>query len=113
MHELSITRSVVAIVAERAAGRRVTRVRLEIGCLSAVMPDAIRFCFDVCAADTPLAGATLEIDAIPGRGRCHDCGADIGLTMLAGRCPCCGAASLELLTGQELTIKEMEVESCA
>ena len=55
MHELSITRSVVAIVAERAAGQRVTRVRLQIGCLSAVMPDAIRFCFDLCAVNTAAA----------------------------------------------------------
>jgi hypothetical protein len=31
VHELSITRNVVAIVSERAAGQRVTRVRLEIG----------------------------------------------------------------------------------
>ena len=52
MHELSITRSVVAIVTERAAGARVTRVRLEVGRLSAMMPEAIRFCFDLCAQGT-------------------------------------------------------------
>ena len=61
MHELSITRNVVAIVSERAVGQRVTRVRLEIGRLSAVVPDSIRFCFDICAQGTPLAGAELEI----------------------------------------------------
>ena len=61
MHELSITRNVVAIVSERAEGQRVTRVRLEIGRLTAVMPDSIRFCFDICAQGTPLAGAELEI----------------------------------------------------
>ena len=113
MHELSITRSVVAIVSERAAGQRVTRVRLEIGCLSAVMPDAIRFCFGICSADTPVAGAALEIDEIPGRGCCNDCGAEVRLNALIGRCPSCGTASLRLIAGQELNIKEMEVESCA
>ena len=113
MHELSITRSVVAIVAERAAGQRVTRVRLEIGCLSAIMPDAIRFCFDICAADTKVAGAALEIDEIPGRGSCNDCGAEVRLEALVGRCPRCGTANLRLIAGQELNIKEMEVESCA
>ena len=61
MHELSITRNVVAIVSERAVGQRVTRVRLEIGRLTAVMPDSIRFCFDICAQGTPLEGAELEI----------------------------------------------------
>jgi hydrogenase nickel incorporation protein HypA/HybF len=80
VHELSITRNVVAIVSERAVGQRVTRVRLEIGRLSAVVPDSIRFCFDICAQGTPLEGAELEI--------------------------------MES-AGQELLIKEMEVEECA
>ena len=113
MHELSITRSVVAIVSERAAGQKVTRVRLEIGRLSAVIPDAIRFCFDICAADTPVAGAELQIDEIAGRGCCNECGAEVRLEALVGRCPRCGAANLRLTAGQELNIKEMEVESCA
>jgi hydrogenase nickel incorporation protein HypA/HybF len=113
MHELSITRSVVAIVAEKAAGQKVTRVRLEIGCLSAVMPDAIRFCFEICAAGTPVAGAALEIDEIPGLGCCNDCGIEVGLDALVGRCPNCGTRNLRLVAGQELNIKEMEVESCA
>ena len=67
MHELSITRNVVAIVSERAVGQRVTRVRLEIGRLSAVVPDSIRFCFDICAQGTPLEGAALEIVESAGR----------------------------------------------
>jgi hydrogenase nickel incorporation protein HypA/HybF len=113
MHELSITRSVVAIVSERAVGMRVTRVRLEIGRLSAIMPDAIRFCFGVCTADTPLAGAQLDIDEIPGRARCNECATEMNLTAPVGRCPRCGTASLQLIAGQELNIKEMEVEACA
>jgi hydrogenase nickel incorporation protein HypA/HybF len=113
MHELSITRSVIAIVREHAAGRRVTRVRLEIGCLAAVMPDAIRFCFDVCAADTSVAGALLEIDEIPGLGRCTECRAEVRMTTLSARCPCCGSMGLHLIAGQELNIKEMETEPCA
>jgi hydrogenase nickel incorporation protein HypA/HybF len=99
-------------VAERAAGRRVTRVRLQIGALSAVMPEAVRFCFGVCAADTPLAGAALQIDEIPGLGCCDDCGAHVPLDALVGRCPDCGTASLRVIAGRELNIKEMEVESC-
>ena len=113
MHELSITRNVVAIVAERAAGQRVMRVKLAIGQLSAVMPDAIRFCFELCAKDTAVAGAKLEIDEIAGRGHCAACNSEVVVTALVGRCPDCGAAGLELLAGQELLIKEMELEPCA
>ena len=57
MHEMGITQSIVAIVSEQAAGRKVRRVTLEIGKLAAVMPEAIRFCFDVVAQGSALDGA--------------------------------------------------------
>ena len=61
MHELSIAQSIVEMVCERAGEARVHRLTLVIGKLSAVMPDALRFCFDVCAEGTVLEGAALEI----------------------------------------------------
>jgi len=113
MHELSITRNVIAIVTERAAGQRVIRVRLEIGRLSAVVPEAIRFCFDICAQGTAAEGAALEIVEVAGRGRCDDCGTELTLTALVGRCPACAGASLRVIAGEEMKIKEMELDSCA
>ena len=113
MHELSITRSVVAIVAEQAGGRAVTRVQLEIGQLSAVMPDAIRFCFDACTQGTPLAGARLEIIEIAGRGRCQDCGEEAPMQAPFGRCTVCGSGRLAVCAGEELNIREMELATCA
>ena len=77
MHELSIARSIVAHRRRGARGRKVTRVTLEIGKLSAIMPDAIRFCFDVVAQGSALEGAALDIIEIAGRARCRDCGAEI------------------------------------
>ena len=108
MHELGITRSVVAICSEQAGGRTVNRVRLEIGKLSAVLPEAIRFCFDVCIQDTPLADAQLEIVEVEGRGRCLDCGRELDLDQPYGVCSC-GSRAIECIAGQELNIKEMEV----
>ncbi len=61
MHELSITRNIVAIVTEKAGPRQVLSITLEIGALTAIMPDAIRFCFPMCAKDTVAESATLEI----------------------------------------------------
>jgi len=108
MHELSIANSVVELCAERAMGARVLRVTLEIGRLSAVMPDAIRFCFDVCAKDTVVEGAELEIVEMPGLARCLDCGGSVDMTDLLEHCAC-GSVNLELLAGSELKIKQMEV----
>ena len=110
MHEMSITRNIVAIVSEHAGARRVKRVRLEIGQLSAVIPDAIRFCFEVVARGTVLEGAELEILSIPGRARCRSCGDEVEMDGLIAACHC-GGRNLERLAGEELNIKEMELEA--
>ena len=108
MHELGIVQEILAIVSEHGKGAKVTRVVLEIGKLSAVLPDAVRFCFDLCSEDTVAEGAQLEIIETPGRARCRDCAAELTLERPFGRCGC-GCSDLEWLAGEELRIKDMEV----
>jgi hydrogenase nickel incorporation protein HypA/HybF len=108
VHELGITQEVVALATEHAGGRKVTRVVLEIGKLSGVLPDAVRFCFDLCTEDTEAAGAVLEIIETPGRGRCRACGGEVPLERPFGRCEC-GNTDLEWLAGDELRVKEVEI----
>ena len=108
MHELSITQSIVEIAGEHARDAKVIRVTLEIGKLSLVVPDAIRFCFEICTQGTPLEGAELEIIEIPGRGRCRRCGAEMALADLVDQCAC-GSLDIEPIAGQDLKIKEMEI----
>lgn len=108
MHELTIAHDVVELVCGRAQGAKITRIVLEIGKLSAVLPDAVRFCFDLCAEGTAAAGAELVIIEPPGLARCRDCGSDVTLDRPFGRCAC-GSTSLEWLAGEELRVKEMEV----
>ena len=112
MHELGITRNIVAIVSDRSQGQTVLRVTLEVGRLSGMFSEAIRFCFDVCSKGTPLEGATLRIIDIEGRGLCDACGAEPVMTVALGRCPVCREPRLRVVAGTELNIKEMEVESC-
>jgi hydrogenase nickel incorporation protein HypA/HybF len=108
MHELAITRQIVEIACEHAAGGKIVRIVVEIGTLSAVLPDAVRFCFELCAEGTVAQGATLEIREIPGRGRCRECGGEVAMQRPFGRCSC-GCWNLEWLSGEELKIKEIEV----
>jgi hydrogenase nickel incorporation protein HypA/HybF len=108
MHELGIARNIVSIVSEHARGARVKRVSLEIGKLSAIAPDAIRFCFDVCSQDTLLEGAELAIAIIEGRGRCRVCRYEMALDQPFGVC-ICGSRQIQCIAGEELTIKEMEL----
>jgi len=108
MHELSITRSIVELCAERAGDRRVARVTLEIGRLSGVVADSLRFCYDLCTEGTPLEGSALEIIDIAGKGRCRDCAREVSLDGWPALCEC-GSANLEWSAGEELRIKEMEL----
>jgi hydrogenase nickel incorporation protein HypA/HybF len=109
MHELAITESVVSTVVDCVGGRKVTRVMLEIGKLSGVVPDALRFSFDVCTAGTQLESAELEIIEIEGRARCRACAGEVELPDFIAVCPC-GGIDLEILSGDQLRIREVEVE---
>jgi hydrogenase nickel incorporation protein HypA/HybF len=109
MHELGITQNIIAIVAEHAKDRKVLKVKLQIGAISAILPESIRFCFDVCAKGTIVEGAQLEIETIAGLGRCNLCGAKFPLGILAAACSC-GSRDVSCIAGQEFKIKDMEVE---
>lgn len=108
MHELGIAEEIVAIVAARTAGGRVTRIVVEIGRLCAVMPEAMRFCFDLATEGTAAEGARLDIVEIPGLARCRACGGNVVLERPFGRCDC-GGTDFEWLAGEELRIREIEM----
>jgi hydrogenase nickel incorporation protein HypA/HybF len=106
MHELGIARNIVSIVTEKAQGKPVRRVTIEIGKLSAVLPEAIRFCFDIVSQETVVENAELEIIEISGTAVCRTCGSQFELKQLYERCPC-GSADITRLTGEELLVKQM------
>jgi hydrogenase nickel incorporation protein HypA/HybF len=108
MHELAIAESVVATVLERTEDRTVAVVRLRVGRLAGVVPEALSFCFELAAAGTPLADASLEIVEEHARAHCRTCAADFTLDdafLLCG----CGSADVELLSGRELAVTSVEV----
>lgn len=114
MHEVAIMQSVVDMVVERTAGRQIQAVRLQVGTLSGVVADALRFCFDVVAMGTPLEGSSLEIHEVSGRGACRSCGAEFDVDDLILLCPC-GSADVRIVAGRELLVTSVQVveESCA
>ncbi len=108
MHELAIAESVVDAVTQRLPAAKVTCVRLEIGALSGVVPDSIRFCFDLATEGTGLAGARLEITEPPARCRCRACGAEFQPDSPIVLCPC-GSPDVAVLAGEELKIVSVQV----
>ena len=108
MHELAIAESVVDTVTERLPGAKVTRIHLEIGALSGVVADSIRFCFDLAIEGTGLAGARLEITEPPARCRCRACGAEFQPDSPIVLCPS-GSPDVAVLSGEQLKIVSVSV----
>jgi hydrogenase nickel incorporation protein HypA/HybF len=110
LHELAIAESVVEIARRHAAGRQVTKVYLKVGHLRQVVPSALAFSFELVAQGTPVEGAELEMEEVPVKGRCRECGAESQLTEFPLQCTACGTFDLEILQGEELYVESLELE---
>lgn len=108
MHELAITQAVVDAVTERLPDAKITCVRLDIGALSGVVAESVRFCFDLVTEGTNLQGARLEITQPAARCLCRGCDRQFEPDELIPLCPC-GSADVSVLAGQELRIQSVEV----
>ncbi|OGU15612.1 MAG: hydrogenase maturation nickel metallochaperone HypA [Geobacteraceae bacterium GWC2_53_11] len=110
MHEMSITQGIIDLCLEHAGGRRIRSLDVEIGELSSAVPEAIEFCFEACSRDTLLDGALLTIIRIPGKGACQECGRETPLMELYGSCEHCGSNRVAIIAGEELRVREIEVD---
>ena len=113
MHEMSIAQSLIDIIRQEMTKHNVTvlkSVRLNIGQLTAIVPDSLSFCFDVITSGTDLEGAKLIMDVIPLKGKCNECGETFLIQDYAFECPHCSSTAIQTISGQDLSIVEMEVD---
>ena len=113
MHEMSLCASMVQIIEEQAREQgfsRVRRVWLEIGPLAGVEVAAMRFGFDVVTRGTLAENATLEILETQAEAWCMACSKQVPVSQRFDACPECGGFQLQVTGGEELRIKELEVD---
>ena len=113
MHEMGIAMQIVEIatasIPDDVKNIRVERVNLKVGKLAAVVPESLRFCFEIVAQDTPLSGAELVIEEIPVVARCNHCAAEWTIDEPFFTCQKCNSGDIELLSGRELDIHSIEI----
>lgn len=112
MHELPITESILTIClqhAEQAGATRITDIHVVIGQLSTFVDDAIQMYWDIISADTIAVGATLHFERIPAEVSCPDCGTTYPLNTRDFICPTCGSVQGEIIAGDELYVKSIDV----
>lgn len=115
MHELSIAESLIELaceLADREQASRIIRLQVRIGAIAGVVKEALRFSFELAAEGTACAGAELEIDDVPLTVHCPRCERTQPLDDVWNLfCPECGTPTPAILTGRELELAAVEVES--
>ena len=96
--------------AESAGAGRVLALRLRVGALSGVVPEAMHFAFEVVCEDTIAKGARLDIETIPAVFRCHECREEFESDLFTGECPRCHSLGAALQRGRELEIASVEID---
>ncbi|MDI6766473.1 MAG: hydrogenase maturation nickel metallochaperone HypA [Bacteroidota bacterium] len=112
MHEMSIAQNIIEIVKEhvpKEANEKVKRIRLKIGELSGVVPDSLLFCFDILKNGSALGNVSVEIEHVPITARCRSCDKTSQLEYGVFFCTSCHSSDIELLTGKELNIVDIEL----
>ena len=113
MHELGIAQSIMQIVlseAERARARKVLKVTVKVGELAGVLPDSLTFCFNLLAKSTIAEHALLTIEKVPIRGYCSQCESEFVIADNRYWCTTCGNKHIQLVSGRELQIGQLEIE---
>lgn len=112
MHELSIMQGALSQVLDEAAkagATRVCEIKLRIGALSGVVPEALQFAFEALADGTAAHQAKLTIENVPARFWCARCEREFESASLLAECPSCKTYSRELRAGRELELASMEI----
>jgi hydrogenase nickel incorporation protein HypA/HybF len=112
MHEVGIMMETLRLAEQqaRASGAtRISKVRMRIGQMSGVVPDALNMAFEVLSPDTMAAGAELEIEPITATLWCDGCKTEFPSPDYVFECPRCGTLSGELRRGREMELVSMEV----
>lgn len=110
MHEVTLVRNIVDIATEEVRkhkARTVEMINLEIGDLSGIEFDAFDFAWSAVVHDTVLEKAERKIHRVEGKSICGSCGHHFNVEQLYEPCPLCGEVFNEIISGQELKVKQM------
>lgn len=112
MHELSIIANLYEIMEEKAreqGAKKITFVKLQVGILSGVVPEFLETAFDIFKNDTMASEATLEIEKVPLKILCKNCGTEKTSDELIYICPKCSSNQIKTLDGTELILEKMDI----
>ena len=113
MHEMSIVQNLITIIKEEMVKNKAARlrsVRLNIGEMSGIVPEALKTCFEIMTEKSDMKGAVLKMDIAPLVGCCRKCKKEFKVIKYDFSCPDCNSSDIDIISGREMNIVEMEVD---
>lgn len=113
MHEYSIVQNLLDLCEQNAAANGATKVHkviVGIGEMSSVEPSLFKTAFDTFKQDTIADGAVMDIQRLPLKAECFDCGADFAPTISNFLCPNCSSPNTRVVSEDELLLLSLEIE---
>jgi len=113
MHELSLAMSILDMVEKEVGNNNagsVNKIQLEVGTLSGVDAEALKFALSFAAKNTVLDGASIMIILTEGLGRCYHCNRSFVMTEVWTPCPVCNVPAGKILEGEELKFLSITVD---
>jgi hydrogenase nickel incorporation protein HypA/HybF len=107
VHELGLCSAIVDTIERRAGDRPVAKVRVHVGCLHHVHPEAFDQSFAMAAMGTVADGAVAELVLLPVKAQCPG-GHTWEDQQIPLACPTCGAVEVQLIGGDELMLESIE-----
>lgn len=116
MHELPIIKRVLQIVLSYASEQEAKEVRsitLKVGEMHDLIPELVEKYFSYASRGTIAEKAKLKIMPLPIICTCNDCQKHFVYNLRYGEttqgCPVCGSKTLNLVSGNELSIDNIEI----
>lgn len=111
MHELGIVFHIMdslEAVAKENGLTSIQSVTIELGEVSTVIENYLVDCWNWAVKKRELLhGCQMVVETIPAVSICEVCGKEYGTVAHGRNCPHCGSEKTYLLTGSEITIKEI------
>lgn len=112
MHEFSIVQNIITIVEnqlQKYPGKKVSKMVLLIGKFSGVEIELLKTALEFFKEFSPLKDAEIVIETENLKIKCIECGKESIKDRWDIRCPYCGSFNTEVIAGEEMYLKTLEL----
>lgn len=113
MHEVAIAEEIKNVVIQKLnenKGKKVKGIKLLIGEITSIVPEALKFAFNVVSKGTPMENALIHIKVLKAKAFCRNCSKKFKVNDYYFICPACHSSDVEIIQGREMIIQTIEME---